>query len=140
MSEVKIKSRKLDLEVSVNYEFATKVADAVASYGEDVVLNRFNRQINQELRAAVTRQVEADAERASKKPAKGEAKPAAANPQGVATASAASFRPTLTSGTSRAVKTIDKALAGLTEEEKALVMKALGTSIGNGGGDPLASA
>ena len=140
MSELTIKSRKSDITVKVEYSFPPTVADAVVKYGEDVVLNRFNRQVSQELRAVVSRQ----AENAVEAKAKGKDAPKGAekNPQIAASKAAMAFKPTVTSGTSKAARTIDKALSGLTEEERALVLNALNASAVtdfSGLGDSLAS-
>lgn len=143
MSKLQIKCRKSDTTVEVQYEFPESVGDACEMYSEEVVLNRFTRQISQELRATVIRSVEALKHEDGTPPANVRK---AINK--AARDAAASFSPSITSGTSRAVKTIDKALQGLSEEERALVMKALSTTgrdTGNGGypeasPDPLASA
>ncbi len=133
MSTMTIKNKKHKLELTVEYNFPTTVADAVTMFGEEVVFSRVNRQLQQELRASVIRQVEtALGKKGAKK----------SDAQAVATAAAAGFKPDVRSGTGRAVKTIDKALAGLSDEERAMVLAALLPSAGpNGGGiiDALAS-
>ena len=127
MSNVTIKGRKGGSELNVSYEFPKTLGQAVSMFGEEVVLNRLNRQVGQELRASVIRQVNTNAEAAAKKVKKGET-PVPLDPSGVAKLAAANFKPTLTSGTTRAVKTIDKALASLTDEDRAQVLKALATT------------
>ena len=130
MSSIVIKNAKTKTEITVQYSFPTKVSEAIERYGEDVVFNRFSRQINQELRASVTRSVEAHITKCKKDKVR-------VTPQAAADAAAANFKPSLTSGTTKAARTIDKALSGLSEEERAQVLKALNAT---SGGDEMAVA
>ncbi len=130
MSQIVIKNAKTKTELTVGYNFPAKVSDAVEMYGEEVVFNRFMRQINQELRASVTRSVEAHIAKCKNDKDK-------ADPQSAAQAAASNFKPSITSGTSKAVRTIDKALGNLSEEDRAAVLKALNAT---SGGDEMAAA
>ena len=112
MSEMEIKSRKIKKAVKVIYVFPTTIAEAVSKYGEDLVFNRFDRQIKQEFRAAVIRSMEA-------------ALKAKSNVQDAATKAAGGFSPDVRSHATRATKTISKALENLNAEERALVLAAL---------------
>jgi len=132
MSEVIVKSPDKDKngkarKVTVEYEFPATIAEAITQYGEGIVFNRFHRQISQELRASCIRAMTTALK--NKKPL-----------QAAATAAAATFAPEVNSHASRAVKTIDKALENLSDEERALVMKALSTVESDTTSDPLASA
>ena len=134
MSIMKIKNRKNDIEIEVEYEFPTTIEEASDKYGEEVILNRFNRQINQEIRALVIRNVIL-------------AKENGQDIDKVAKDSVKSFIPTVgTSSTVKAAKQIRKALNGLSAEEQAIIMKAIqGIGLSNGAAaevndlDPLAS-
>ena len=134
MSSMIVKNRKNKISVEVEYTFPNTLEEAVEKYGEEVVLNRFIRQINQELRALVIRKAI-------------EAKEAKGDVEAAAKEAAESFEPSLPrSGAAKAAKTIQKALSGMSEEEAALVLQAiLGKgAIANGAAessefDPLAS-
>lgn len=119
MSTLEIKNRKGTIEVKVQYTFPTTVAQAISLYGEDVVHNRLLRQINQELRATVLRAAEA-------------AKESNESIQDAAEDAVASFSPTVVTEAARAVKQASKALEGLTEEARNLVLKALAGAGANG--------
>jgi len=139
MATMKIVSRKCDLTVQVEYLFPESVAGAVSTFGEEVVLNRINRQFGQELRATVLRQIEYNAKASSKKPKKGKEK-VKSDPQGVATKAAADFEPTLFSEATRATKTIFRALDSLTEAERTQVLEALNASGATGNSGDAATA
>lgn len=117
---MEIKNKKHNITVEVEYTFPESVNEAENTFSSEVVLNRFNRQLNQELRACVTRKIETEIDR---KIDKGD--PKRRKSQDVASEAARTFKPTMTSSTSRATKTIDKALAGLSEEQRANVLAAL---------------
>ncbi len=88
-------------------------------YGEDIVFNRFKRQISQELRASVIRSM--TTAQKNKKPL-----------QAAADAAAAGFKPEVTSGATRALKAMYKSLENLDSTERETVLKALGLLPGNG--------
>ena len=113
MSKMIVKNRNHKIEVEVSYTFPSTLEEAIEKYGEDIVLNRFTRQINQELRALVIRKAI-------------EAKEAKEDVVAAANEAAESFAPGIPrSGAAKAAKTIQRALSGLSEEEAALVMQAI---------------
>ncbi len=131
MSTVTVKSKELKKKVTVEYKFPSTIADAISMYGEDIVFNRFYRQISQELRASVIRAMTTAAK-------------AKKSVEAAANEAAATFSPEVNTHATRAIKSIDKALGNLSNEERSLVLKALNTVEADVGGQgelfPSASA
>ena len=115
MSKMEVEHKKSGIKVSVDYGFAQNLDEAVRMYGEEVVLDRMNRQINTELRNRVSKAAQL-------------AKTKKANPQAAAEAACATFAPSVTSDANRAAKGLEKLLDGLSPEVRAQVLAGASTS------------